>query len=149
MTNTLSIMVTLSRIIQCIIGLPVAVLFIWDVNGFKEWFGGLIGEDLAFWSAFVGLIVGVRALALMTTSPNAWGDRGFTHMDRVKEFRENALKGMSISDGARLLRDTAALDMPNEFGPESATGRTRRFMDAKFAGMTPARAIEWLRGNEK
>lgn len=142
-------MITISRIIQFIIGFLVSVPFLWDIKGTNGWAEEMMGKGFANTVAILFFIMGIRALALMMDSPNTWGERGFVHSARVREFRENALKGMSINDGARLLRDTAALDIPNEFGPESATGRTRRFMDAKFAGMTPAQGIEWLRGKEK
>ncbi len=139
----------LSLFLQMVIGLTFSIpyLFFKDVDDqYKE----VIGRGAILLVMF-GFCMGVRAMAMLNTHPSDWGPSGTDNIARLRQYRESKMMGLSGNDRADLMRDTQLLDAPatDEFGPDSATARTRQYLNGKLAGMTPEAGLKYLRGDRK
>lgn len=145
---------THKRMASLLIGLAVGIPWIWDSHFWKPW----AEENLAFMGGyqFVNVIVmtlfmgGVGACIIMMTSADGWDSKSFGAIERVKQFREAKLNGMSANDGANLMAQTQLLDMGGEQETDDATGRAKRHLNSRLSGMGQAQGLEWLRrGGDK
>jgi len=140
----------LNLFLQMVVGLTFSIpyLFIKDMDDqYKE----VMGRSAILFVMF-GFCMGVRALAVLTSPASAWGPNGGTdNIARLRQYRESKMMGLSGNDRADLMRSTQLLDAPatDEFGPNSATARTRQYLNGKLAGMTPEAGLKYLRGDRK
>ena len=97
-------------------------------------------------------IIGMRSLALITTSPEAWRSSAheMSNIGKLVQYRDSRLKGMNNEDGAVLMRETQMLDAMNGgYQQGSEASRVAEYMNGRLGGMTYEQGLQWLKNPNK
>ena len=151
----------LKHLLFFVIGFAITLPYFYNAQAFRSW---MIHDVYGTYEAAkdpIGLvnlvmvvifIIGLRSLALISSSPSAWRvDAGdMRNIQSMVDYRDSRLKGMNNEDGAVLMRETQVLDAMNGRYPQgSEAGRVAEYMNSRLGGMTYEQGLNWLKNPAK
>lgn len=141
-------------LLKAIVLLAPSMAFLWG-NHPLEWADehGVLGFVVVL-ATLCGFFFGfVSAIAFIQTFFSGWQTPAYDsaplrNIDALRSYRETKLGAMPLEEAARLLNGTRTLDL-NGYDPNSNTGETMRFLNAKLGALSNEDGIEYLKGNRK
>lgn len=148
---------SLMQLVTCIVCWAISLPFFYNKEEVRDWWMGFFSPENATNAytlfSIVMVIVfftGLRAIALLTSSPSAWrsnpGD--LSNIDTILQYRDSRLKGMTNADGSQLMRDTQILDA-GRYSSNSETAHVMEYMNARLGGMTNEQGLNFLKDSSK